>query len=71
MSGQSGDYGYDHGVSPPFLIDSVRLAPSSNSHDGRCLRTDLEGCVTTVTEGEEVTKGSAGSSVVLSCYVYN
>lgn len=70
MSGQSGDYGYDHEVSPPFLIDSVRLAPSSNSHDGRCLRTDLEGCVTTVTEGEEVTKGSAGSSVVLSCNVY-
>ena len=58
FSGKSGNYIHTHAMTPPLLVESVHLEPSANNNGGHCLRTELEGCMTTVTGGEEVTEGT-------------
>ena len=65
--GKTGNYVNRYTMTPPLPAQSVRLAPSANSNAGRCIRTQLEGCVTTVTAGEEVTDGK--SKLEILCHI--
>ena len=53
-------------MSPPVLAQSLRLASSAKKRGGRCVRTEVEGCVTTVQDGEEVKKGKKKNIIQLT-----